>query len=369
MMNKVPTAINTQRLRSLLRKLVDIYSPSGKEEEILSFLHTFLKRHGLPVFHQPVDDNRHNILIIPPETDIQIVLVGHVDTVSAYDLDHLGYDESGDMLSGLGAADMKGGCAAMIEAYLNLWARHPRPPVALALVVGEEEEGDGAQKLAREYHFPWALIGEPTNLHPCLSHYGYVEVQLTTTGKRVHASLANSAQNPVEAMLRLLLKITHYIGEQRPEVVYNIRGLSSSNTGFAVPDACEAWLDIHLPPVAPLEEITLDLEEILIRERNESQGFNGSLRFATIHTGYSLPEKGTMVEMLKATMAGHSLPWAPEPFRSHSDANILWANGTKPILLGPGELEMAHTPDEEISLKEVYLAAQLYLDLLTFISS
>ena len=69
--------------------------------------------------------------------------------------------------------------------------------MALALVVGEEEDGDGAVALGREFHFPWAIVGEPTNLQPCLSHYGYLEVQITTRGRRMHASLANKGQNPL----------------------------------------------------------------------------------------------------------------------------------------------------------------------------
>ena len=49
-------------------------------------------------------------------------------------------------------------------------------------------------------------------------------------------------------------------------------------------------------------------------------------------------------------------------FRSHSDANRLWAAGVKPVLLGPGKLERAHAPDECASFSQVCLAAQIYLD-------
>jgi acetylornithine deacetylase len=362
-------AVQPQRLKELLRRLVNIYSPSGKEEEIVSFLQEWLEGHGLLPVVQPVDDNRCNLVVIPPETDVRLVLVGHVDTVMAYDLDHLGCEDRGDFIIGLGTADMKGGCAAMIEAYVALLeSGTSRPPVARALVVGEEEEGDGAKRLVKDYHFPWAIIGEPTSLKPCFSDYGYIEVQIVTRGKRMHASLANLGQNPIDAMLRLLLKISHYIEERRPEMVYNIRDLSSSRSGFAVPERCDAWLDIHLPPTAPLGEITLEIEEIMERERSENQGFSGSLRFTTIHTGYELPEKGSMFKALKSTFEKHSLPWEPQAFPSHSDANLLWAAGVKPILLGPGQLELAHAPDEAVSFQEVLLASRIYLDLLVSLS-
>ena len=369
MMNKLSAGVQPQRLRQLLRRLLDIYSPSGKEEEILEYLYGYLRRKGLPVIQQEVDDNRYNLVVLPPNSEISMVLIGHVDTVVAYDLESFGYEKEGDVVMGLGASDMKGGCAAMIEAYRAAWdVLEARLPAALALVVGEEEDGDGAVALGREFHFPWALVGEPTNLQPCLSHYGYLEVQSTTSGRRMHASLANKAQNPIDSMLRFLLKITHYIESERPEMVYNLRDLSSSHAGFAVPDRCDAWVDVHLPPTAPVGEIILEMEDILNRERHENPDFNGTLRFATVHGGYTIPEKGWPVEVLKQVYGRHSLSWQPEAFRSHSDANLLWEAGMKPILLGPGDLAKAHAPDEAVSFEQVRLAAQLYFDLLLALS-
>lgn len=358
-------SIQSQRLKQLLHRLIDIYSPSGKEEEILEFIHGFLKRQGLVPLHQSVDGNRHNLILLPPQPEARLVLIGHVDTVAAYDLDDFGYEDQGDLVIGLGAADMKAGCAAMIEAYVALCSSDvAHPPVALALVVGEEEEGDGARKLVRDYHFPWALIGEPTNLQPCFSDYGYIEVHLTTRGKRRHASLANLGQNPIDTMLRLLLNMSHYFEQERPDITFNIRELSTSQSGFAVPERCDAWLDIHLPPAAPMGVVTLEIEEIFERMRTETPEFNGFIRFETIHTGYELPEKGVVAEALKSIYTGRSIPWKPQAFPSHSDANILWAAGVKPILLGPGQLERAHAPDEAVNFEDVLMAAQIYLDLL-----
>jgi acetylornithine deacetylase len=358
-----------QRLKKLLRRLVDIYSPSGKEEEILHFLRGYLKRHGLPVISQPVDDNRYNLLVTPSESDIRVALIGHVDTVAAYDLEDYISTEQGDILKGLGTADMKSGCAAMVEAYIAMWeSGRPRPPVALCLVVGEEEEGDGTKRLVKGHQFPWAIIGEPTDLKPCLSIYGYLEIQLGALGRMIHASLANRTQNPIEAMLRLMLKISQYVERQRPELVYNIRDLFSSRLGFVVPDRCEAWLDVHLPPSAPIGVIATELEEIVAQEQEDNPFVDSSFQIVTIDSGYELPEKGPIVEALKAIYAGRSLAWKPEAFRSHSDANQLWATGIKTILLGPGKLEKAHAPDESVSFQQVCLAADLYLDFLMHIS-
>jgi acetylornithine deacetylase len=365
-MTEAASCIQPNRLRRLLRRLIDIYSPSGKEEEILAFLHGYLKRHGLPVIRQPVDECRYNLVVVPPGQEIQLALIGHLDTVAAYDFDHYGCEEQGDLVQGLGAADMKGGCAALVEAYLSTWQEKVSgPPMALALLVGEEEDGDGAERLAREFHFPWAIIAEPTDLRPCLSHYGYLEIQLTTRGPRLHASLANRRQNPVQSMLSLLLCISRYLEKERPEAVYNIRDLLSTRAGFVVPDWCEAWIDIHLPPRAPIGDITRDLEGILSRARTENPQLEATIRFTNIHTGYELPDKAPVVEALQDLYEKKSLPWEPEPFCSHSDANLLWASGVKPLLLGPGSLDKAHAPDESVSFLQVRTAAELYCELVS----
>lgn len=362
-------AIRPERLKDLLANLLDIYSPSGKEEEILQFLEDHLHAHGVSALRQPVDEGRHNLLVVPPEAEASLALIAHVDTVAAFDYDRFGCEEQGDLIFGLGAADMKSGCAAMIEAFITLLENATVfPPVALALVVGEEEEGDGSRRLARDYHFPWVLIGEPTDLRPCLGHYGYLELEVTTWGKRVHASLARQGENPIETMLRFLLRATHYFETERPEIVYNIRDLSSSHSGFAVPERCNAWIDLHLPPTAPTGAITMEIDELLVKERTEHPDFKGSLRFTNIHPGYELPEKGPVVEALKGVYSKYGIPWETEAFRSHSDANLLWATGVKPILMGPGLLEKAHAPDESVSFKQVVRASQLYLDLLLSLS-
>jgi len=230
-------------------------------------------------------------------------------------------------------------------------------------VVGEEEEGDGAARLAEEFHFPWALIGEPTDLAPCFSHFGYLEVLICTSGQRRHASLAEKNQNPVEALLNLLLGITRFLTRRRPELNYNIRDLFSSQAGFIVPDRCEARLDIHVPPSAPLGEIAADLEEYVSGFQKEHAETRVDFRLETIDAGYGLPEKGAVVGALRRSCEKLGLPWDPRSFRSHSDANRLWAAGMKPVLLGPGRLEKAHAPDESVSLEQVILASRLYHEL------
>ena len=359
-------SIQTERLHRFLYRLLDIYSPSGKEREVLEFVRTDLRRRGLPVTVQAVDEHRYNLLVLPPDAEVQLALVGHLDTVTAYDLERFGVSQQGDRIQGLGAADMKGGCAAMVEAFLGLWETESgsRAPVALCLLVGEEETGDGAERLVKSYHFPWAVVGEPTDLMPCLECYGYVEVQLTSRGQRRHASLAGQQPGAVEVLLQHMLRLTQHMAEAHPDINYNIRDLFSNRAGFAVPEQCEAWLDLHLPPGAAVGDLLAELEGVSIGGGTEEETVEVRFRAATIEAGFSLPAKGPLVESLQAVFGRRGLKWRPEAFISHSDANRLWSAGVRPIVLGPGQLAAAHTADEAVSFDQICQAARIYQDLI-----
>lgn len=360
---------NRQRLRSLLRDLIDIYSPSGKEAEVVDYLEGYLKKGGLRVFRQNVQEDRDNLLVIPEDRHPDVAFLGHVDTVPAFDYEQYRCKESGDEMAGLGAADMKSGCAAMVEAFVAMQEESDsEPSAALVLVVGEEESGDGTAGVLEEYNFSWALVGEPTNLVPCLSHFGYIEMELNTRGRRVHASLANQGYNAIRSMLQVLMGLTAHLEQSRQDIIYNIRDMNSSQAGFAVPDTCGAAIDLHLPPNAPVGEIAAELEDVIAKTLPKGLDLRDAFDFCTLHGGYELPDKGLLPDLLRSTYQAQGIPWTPGAFQSHSDANLLWAEGIRPIMLGPGQLEKAHTQDEAVSFSQVSLASEIYLDLLVSIS-
>ena len=253
----------------------------------------------------------------------------------------------------------------MIEAFTVLAERSsPFPAVGLVLLVDEEEDNKGAKSFIEgEYTAPWAIIGEPTNMTPCLGHYGYLEVMLRTQGKRAHSAMPELGQNAIEAMLKLLLLVTEYAISSPHGLVYNVRELSGFPGGFVVPDACEAWLDLHLPPNSRIDILKTELEQLISEADREIPHLDASLKFEDTYSGYLISENRPLVGKLKEAYRKLSLPWEPQEFRSHSDGNILWAAGIDPVILGPGRLEAAHTPEESVSFEQVVLAAQLYLNL------
>ncbi len=367
LLDKVWGAIDPNRLRETLLQSLDIYSPSGKEEDIQLFFEERLASAGIPVIRQPVEEERYNLLATMGEGPPRLFLVGHVDTVHAWDLEEVWPTEAAGVIRGLGSADMKGGCAAMVEAWLALATLPPesRPAVGLLLVVGEEENGDGSSRFLEEYRPPWVVIGEPTSLAACFSHFGYLEAGFVTRGRRIHSSLPELGHNAVESMLRVLLYLARdpLFSRETPGVVYSIRELSSSRAGFVVPDRCESWIDLHLPPGLDPSLVQEAIQRQAAKARDSIDGLDLEIGFDFAARGYDLGKEGPLAETLAGIFPKLGRHFGIDAFRSHSDGNLFFAAGVNPLILGPGSLETAHTPDEQTTLIEVLAAAKIYAGL------
>lgn len=357
-------AIDPQRLRRTLMELIDIYSPSGKEEDIQLYLEGRLSSAGIPVRRQVVEEERYNLVATMGEGSPLFYLVGHVDTVAAWDIEEYAAAEEWGVVRGLGSADMKGGCAAMVETWLALATlpKEQRPALGLLLVVGEEENGDGSLRFLEETRPEWVVIGEPTSLRPAFSHFGYMEVSLVTRGRRIHSSLPELGHNAIESMLQVLLQLARSpLFEQEPsQLVYSIREMSSSRAGFVVPDRCETWIDLHLSPGVDPGAIRRELEAIFDGARHTISGLDLEASFDFEAGGYQLDVENRLMPVLEEVYPRLNLPLEFVPFRSHSDGNLFYHAGSKPLILGPGSLETAHTAEEQTSLAEVEAAARIY---------
>jgi len=365
LLERVWRAIDSDRLRKTFLGLLDIYSPSGKEEDVQLYLEELLTRAGFVVERQEVEHERYNLRVTMGRGEPQLYLVGHVDTVPAWDLEAFGAQEEDGIIRGLGSADMKGGCAAMVEAWLAMASALPpaeQPSVGLLLAVGEEENGDGSATFLESCRPPWVVIGEPTGLAACFAHYGYLEAGFVTRGRRSHSSLPELGHNAVESMLRVLLHLgkNALFDREKSEVVYSIREMYSARAGFVVPDRCESWIDLHLPPDMDPASMQEEIRRIVAGADRLIPGLDLEVSFDFASSGYRLGSDNRLAHMLREIYPGLGLELRLDAFRSHSDGNLFFAAGTKPLILGPGSLETAHTPDEQVIPAQVSAAARIY---------
>lgn len=411
--------LNPAQTDALLCQLIDIFSPSLQEHAIVEFCHHYFLSRGVDAIRVPVGSTRRsNVLARIGTGPVDLLFLGHLDTVQKWHQKEYRHLRQGDFISGLGAADMKSGCAALMEAFvalhqsMELLPEDPtRPSIALALVVGEESSGDGStalmEYLKEEGSNPsMAVIAEPTGLQLCYKHFGYLEVLLTTHGRRAHAALPEQGDNAIDAMLQLLSGLRASASPTPEEaallkaLVFNVREMRGGGEAFVVPEYCEAVLDVHFPPSVALQSVKGLLKHRLKHEQSELPQHRCHMHQKFGSDGYVLDAESDAIQaMLQAqTLAGLQLfdekqfnakqfePRLADPeqsqsetapgksaglassssegvFRSHSDGNILWAQGSRPVVIGPGDLSMAHTLHERVSVHELHQATELYLSL------
>ncbi len=368
---EIAARIDRERLTELLADAVDHYSPSFAEEPATRVFARHLEANGIPYQRQPVAGGaegggipRANLIVRLGPEPVRLLWVGHVDTVAAVDEEHPHATISDGLLHGLGAADMKSGCAAAVEAVTALAASEVElhHGLCVALVVGEEEYGDGIDALRETVHAPLAIVGEPTGLTPCLDHYGYIEAILSSRGSRAHAALPEVGSSAIHAMLSWLLGTLNTRRElPHPErIALNPRTISGGGSLFAVAERCTAELDIHFAPSMSPDVAAEVVEAARGPASDEHPGCVLEYAEDYRHAGWSVKADDPRLRPVRRAFESSGLEFRPGTFRSHSDASPLFLDGAAPIVCGPGRLEVAHTPHEHVALDEVEHAAHLY---------
>jgi succinyl-diaminopimelate desuccinylase len=155
-----------------------------------------------------------------------LLFAGHTDVVPPGDAARWRHDpfagvtEDG-LLYGRGAADMKGGVAAMIAAALAFVERRPDFTGSIGFLITGDEEGpavNGTVKLlewarARGERFDHCILAEPTNPHALgdmmkIGRRGSLTGRLTVTGRQGHVAYPDLAENPIPRLLRLMAALT-----------------------------------------------------------------------------------------------------------------------------------------------------------------
>jgi len=183
-----------------------------------------------------------------------------------------------------------------------------------------------------------------------------------THGRKSHSSLPELGHNAVESMLRVLLHLGNnsLFNREQSEIVYSIREMRSSQKGFVVPDRCEAWIDLHLPPDRDPASLEQAIRQIVGSADNYIPGLDLNVDFDFASSGYNLGTDNHLAQKLRELYPRLGLALKMDAFRSHSDGNLFFAAGCQPLILGPGALEVCHTPEEQVAFPEVLAAARIY---------
>lgn len=300
--------------------------------------------------------------IIAPRGSGGLLLSGHLDTVPIGDAWSKKQGEiEGRFLYGRGAADMKGGCTAILMAAAE--TSKSDIPLTVVLTTDEETGMSGADSLAREPEISSAsaiVICEPTSLTIGLREKGLLQLKLMTSGRSAHAAMPQLGENAIHKMLlaldRLepLSRIRDGSSEKMTLSIDVIRGGTKVNV---IPDACEAEIDVRTPPNMKTDEALEVIQEKLSGVDCQSSLIN---RLDPI----SIPPDAKIVRLLKritGDVRTSDIAYATEMIKYKDHNNNI-------VAFGPGDPRQAHRMDERIDLDEVVRAARIYVALASNLS-
>jgi acetylornithine deacetylase ArgE len=367
----------------LLRDLVALPSvnPMGRplsgpqyfEYQVTAYLENFFHELQIPHDRQPLAPRRENIVarFENPHSDRTLLWEVHQDTVPVENMtiDPFGAVVEKGRLYGRGSCDVKGGMAAMLNAFARLVRERPRnaASVILACVVDEEFTFTGIQELVRRgVKADFAVVAEPTQLEIVNAHKGVIRWHLETKGRACHSSSPEQGINAIYHMGKILTGIERYAEELHASRIDPLLGPATISVGRieggvsvnVVPESCRIEVDRRLiggenPAAAPKE-----LEDFLRGKR----GIDAP--FVTIPPWMAMPALSPNGSEQAVAVLGSAIDSVrgshfvtPVPYGT--DAATLAAAGIPSIVFGPGDIAKAHTCDEYVPLDEVEQASEI----------
>ena len=312
-----------------------------------------------------------------------ILLNAHTDTVDpgdpdAWREDPLSGTVRGDLLYGRGSCDMKGGLVTHLVALdaLSDLGLTLRGDVTVAATVGEENGGLGAlSTVLRGYRADAALITEPTRLALVTAQGGSLVFRLSVPGRSAHAAVRDEGVSALEKFVPIFENLREleqernavlshplYEGIQN-KVPINVGVVRAGNWASTVPESLVAEVRVGLIPgeeVEPFKDL-VSARIAAVAERDpwlrehppELIWFGGQFAPAEV------PPDAPICEAVKKA---HERVTGAEPLVEGvpygADMRLFIDFGGMPcVMYGAGDVNVAHAPDEHVSVTDLLTAA------------
>lgn len=364
----------------LLRRLVAFDSTSRRgNREIARWVADLLGQAGATVWLDPAGDGeRFNVLAtIGPEADSTrqgLTLSGHLDVVPAdepeWTSDPFTLVESDDRLIGRGACDMKGFVALAVAALCDTDPATLCHPLGLVLTYDEEIGTRGARHLAeRRPHLErlpkQVIVGEPTSLRAVRMHKGHTGHRLTVRGRPAHSGFPHLGHNAITPLARAIVALDqlrqdlehepapnaeHF--DDTPYVALNLATISGGAAVNVIPDRATLDLGFRVLPgqdptavdrrIREVLEATLDGEDWNLEELHRAPPMEPPADHA-FHRRF--------LELL-GQEASRAVAYA-------TDGGWLASAGFDCLIWGPGDIAVAHQPNEWLAMHQFEQAETL----------
>ena len=363
------------KVEEILKKLIAFPTNSWKYDNgIKNFIIDLLNSVDKEIIDVPNTKDRCFAVRIKSRKSLKkaIAFLCHLDTVVPSDTWKSNpYDAlvSRTKVVGLGASDMKGSIASLLNAIINL--KSIERDVILLFTSDEEATVRDIEKLKKKLGLKDYIViaTEPTEGNVIIGQKGVLELRVSTVGKSSHASevdyLKNKRNNAIYKMIQIMQKIR----EQEVELSKTGSkeyGVSSVNLGKiyggsavnVVPDSCSLEVSYRLNPsvgidvyfsqiVADFKKIDPDIKvDLLLR----GDAFNSAKKSSVNMIKNIIKKRENKVNF------GYGKSWSEVVALSKD--NIC-------MVIGPGDPLQAHKTDEFIDKAKLNQFCQVYSDIIS----
>ncbi|MEZ5525544.1 MAG: acetylornithine deacetylase [Pseudomonadales bacterium] len=311
----------------------------------------------------PAQPHKANLIATLGEGPGGLVLAGHTDTVpfdeALWQHNPLGMTEDNGRLYGLGTSDMKGFFPIAIEAAKKFLDTPLKQPLIILATADEESSMAGAKALA-DMGRPLArhaIIGEPTGMRPIRMHKGMMMEEVRLLGKSGHSSNPAWGTNALDAMhavmgelMTLRRELQRDYNNSHFDVSFPTLNLGCIHGGDNPNRICghtELQFDLRPLPGMSLDHLreTLDTRLRAVADQHqvqfEMQNLFGIPPFET--------EASREIVKVAEKLTGHRAT----SVNFGTEAPFLTQMGMDTIVLGPGDIDQAHQPDEYLSIDRI----------------
>ncbi|MGH3371329.1 MAG: ArgE/DapE family deacylase, partial [Nocardioidaceae bacterium] len=312
-----------------------------------------------------------------------LVLQGHLDVVPPGDpetwqgTDPFSAEIREGSLFGRGSCDMKAGVAANLAAVRTLRAAGVRleRPLAVHCVIGEEDGGLGAfATLRRGHRGEAAVITEPTSGRIVTATAGALTFRIEVAGRSAHGSMRREGVSALEAFLPVYDALARLERERNadPDPLFgsdlpyalSVGVVAAGEWASNVPDklTAEGRLGVKLDEDPRHARLALEdavaeasAKDPWLRENRPVVSWPGG-QFASGRTDSDHPLVGEVIASVQDT-GGRTPVLGAEVYGS--DLRLYAGIGGIPTLhYGPGDIRVAHGPQEHVELHEVAQVAR-----------
>lgn len=294
-----------------------------------------------------------------------ILLEAHFDTVAVEGMaiNPFGGRVENGRLWGRGACDVKGPMAAMLTAISEVATSKSAQYNVLFVGVCDEESGFlGVRHLVTNLSIPirFAVVAEPTELHPLAGHKGVVRWQASARGIAAHSSTPQWGKNAIYETAEAVLRLRDFADELQRRNPHEKLGSPSLSVGLIrggsavniVPEHCTIDIDRRLVPGEEPEQAQAEL-----------QGLLGKLELSeplVAAPAFLASKASPAVQACLAAASKAGVTAEPDYANYCTDASFYGAAGIEAVVFGPGSIRQAHTKDEHIEVEALHHGAKAY---------